>query len=364
MSRPAVRVFPPLPPSVYARRPRGRLPFPLDDPACRLFSLARHGLARGIEQLGLGAGDEVLTPAYHHGSEIEVFRTAGLGCRFYDATETLEPDIEELESLLGPRVRALHLIHYLGFPQDARRWRRWCDERGLLLVEDAAQAWLAHDRGSPVGSHGDVAIFSLYKTLGVPDGGATLCTGALPAPRGDRRVEATRLAKAHRSWLALRWPRVAYPRPVTTRAAQDGVPAGEFSVGDAEARPSPATGRMLPRLLVEDVADRRRRNYRALLSRLEDLVPPPFGELPAGASPFAFPVDSERKDALLDRLANAGVKALNLWSTPHPSLPEERYSQATARRRRTVGLPVHQELLPRHLELMVEAVGSHHAEPT
>ena len=358
MSRPTARVFPPLPPRVYLRRRRGGLPFPLDQPGCRLFALARHGLVRGVDELGLVPGDEILAPAYHHGSEIEAFRLRGLRCRFYDARESLEPDPVELESLVGPRVRALHLIHYLGFPQDAQRWRRWCDERGLLLIEDAAQAWLAHRDGTPVGAAGDLAIFSVYKTIGVPDGGAALCSVSLPGPRGKPRLELARIAKAHRSWVALRWPRVAYPRPLAPPVRQ-AVPPGEFALGAADARPSPLTAPMLDRLLSDDVADRRRRNYRVLLALLKEFVPPPFAALPPGAAPFAFPVDSERKDSLLSSLAQAGVRALDLWSVPHPSLPEDRFPGAGARRLRTLGLPVHQELQSRHLNVMAEIVAGH-----
>jgi dTDP-4-amino-4,6-dideoxygalactose transaminase len=133
-------VWPPLPPQAHLRRAGAALPFPLGEPGVVLLSRARHGLYLGVRALGLGPGDEVLVPAYHHGSEVEALVRAGLAVRFYEARESLAPDPGELDGMLGPRTRALHLIHYLGFPQDARCWRHWCDERGLLLIEDAAQA--------------------------------------------------------------------------------------------------------------------------------------------------------------------------------------------------------------------------------
>src|SRR5438067_5428718 len=115
----------PLPVSIWGRAPTRRLPFPLDDPRCRVFQRARHGLWYALRAAGVAPGDEALAPAYHHGSEIEALLRAGLVCRFYDATETLAPDESELEALLTPRTRALHLIHYIGFLPDAARWRRW-----------------------------------------------------------------------------------------------------------------------------------------------------------------------------------------------------------------------------------------------
>ncbi len=142
-----LNVWPPLPFELYTRRPSKRLPFPLEEPDCRIFSLARHGLFMGIKALGLEPGDEVLVPAYHHGSEIEALVRAGIVCRFYDVGQRLEPDEKELEALLDTPVRALFLIHYLGLPQNAARWRAWCDEHGLLLIEDAAQAWMSSSGG-------------------------------------------------------------------------------------------------------------------------------------------------------------------------------------------------------------------------
>jgi len=359
MSRPRLRVFPPLSPTVYARRGGGALPFPLNDARCRTFALARHGLLRGVERLGLRPGDEVLAPAYHHGSEIEAYVRAGLTPRFYDATDTLEPDPDELDRALGARVRALHLIHYLGFPSDAARWRRWCDERELLLIEDAAQAWLARRDGAAVGSLGDLAIFSLYKSVGVPDGGAVVASAPLPQPLGRRRVAVRRVAKAHRSWLAQRSPALASPRAARAAQERDRLPPGEFALGDPDSPASPLTEAMLPRLLRDDVAGRRRLNYASLLGRLGGLVPPPFAELHPGASPFAFPVAVADKRPLLDALVAAGIRALDLWSIPHPILPVERFPGAARRRQSTVGLPVHQELSRAHLDVIADAVARH-----
>src|SRR5919204_540193 len=179
MSAPRLAVWPPLPPTAWFRRPRTSLPFPLGQPGCVLFSLGRHALWQGVRALGLEQGEEVLVPAYNHGSEVEALGRAGLSPRFYSGADTLEPDEAELNSLVGGRTHALLLIHYLGFPQDVARWRAWCDRHGLLLLEDAAQSWLA-GRDGCAGASGDVAITCLYKTFGLPD-------GAAPAARRRRR---------------------------------------------------------------------------------------------------------------------------------------------------------------------------------
>jgi hypothetical protein len=325
-----VGVWAPLSPGVYLRRPEH--PWPLGE--ATLFAKARTALYAGLGELDLSDG-EVLAPTWHHGSEIEALVRAGLEPRWY---EGLEPDERELEALITPRTRALYLIHYLGFPQDGARWRRWCGERGLKLLEDCAMAWLATRDGQPAGSHGDLAIFCLYKTVGVPDGAALaglsnnlqLSPGALGL-RG--------LAWRHGAWLAGRLP----------GGRSDGAAAGgpdDLSLG-APRRPSLVSSALLTRAVSGEVAARRRANYRRLLATLQP--PAPFAELPEGACPFAFPLETADKPALLARLAAAGVRALDFWADGHPSAPAHPW------RKRIVALPVHHELRAADLDRIAAA---------
>ena len=256
--------WPPLPPGVYARRPRRELPFPLERDNCRLFSKARHGLWAALRTAGLEPGDEVLVPAFHHGSEIETLVQLGLVGRFYGGDESLAPDEAELESLLTPRVRALYLIHYNGFPQGATRWRHWADERGLLLVEDAAQAWLASSDGAAVGEAGDVSLFCLYKTFGLPDGAVVLAR-IPPAPVQRRSpLGAGTLVRRHASW-AMERSAVLASAGRGLRRDQPYDPSLDFALGDPETPASAASRFLLPRIADPGAAARRRANYGALL---------------------------------------------------------------------------------------------------
>jgi perosamine synthetase len=357
MSLPRLAVWPPLPPAAWFRRPRPYLPFPLAEAGCGLYSMGRHALWHGVRALGLKPGDEVLMPAYNHGSEVEALERAGLGLRFYEARDSLEPDESELEDLRGEPTRALYLIHYLGFPQDTGRWRDYCDERGLLLVEDAAQAWLAEREGRPLGSDGDLVIFCLYKTFGLPDGAALLIRGAAPAADG-RSLGLTRALRRNAGWLASRFgPLAPLGRPIGRRPVDER----EFALGDPDSSPATASALLLPRVSDPGAARRRRDNYRALHEELGELTPPPFGKLPPGASPFAFPIEVERKEETLARLAAARIRGLDLWSIPHGSIPPE--LQTGSRRSRTIGLPVHQELRPSDLERIAETVHGRRRAP-
>lgn len=356
MSRP-LRLLPAPSPLAHLRRPARQLPFPLSHPDCRLYTRARHGLWHGVRALGLRPGDEVLVPAYHHGSEVEALARAGLGCRYYAGTPGLEPDEEELAGLLGERVRALHVTHYLGFPQDARRWRRWCDAHGLLLLEDAAQAWLSERDGLPAGALGDCAIWCLYKTLPLPDGGALMCRRPPTGPTAAPRWGLGGLARAHAGWLAGRWTPLGVVRARTRRAAgarpYDAVE--DFALGDPETAATRTTGWLLARLRT-DAAARRRHSYARLLEHLAPLVPEPFRRLPDGASPFAFPVAVDDKAAFVGAMAARDVEVVDLWRVPHPSLAADAFPVAARLRATVAGLPVHQDLGAADTARIAEAV--------
>ncbi|HJU00612.1 MAG TPA: DegT/DnrJ/EryC1/StrS family aminotransferase [Actinomycetes bacterium] len=354
MIGPQLHPMAPLPPRAYASRHGGHRPFPLDGSGWRIFRRARQGLYQGVKALGLRSGDEVLVPAYHHGSEVQALLEAGLVCRFYEITEALAPDPDELDALAGPRTRALHLIHYFGFPQDAGRWRAWCDERGLLLLEDAAQAWLSSWRGRPVGSFGDLAIFSVYKTFGVPDGGLVVARRPLTGPAGPGSSGIRAVLGSHLQWLWQQWPLGDGGRQPHADRGYDQV--ADLALGDPRSAPTRMTVALLSSVEAERTRARRRRNYAVLLARLRDGIRPLFPELPDGAVPFLFPAGSSDKASLLERLERRGVTALDVWSVPHPTLPSSGFARTQALRRCVVGLPVHQELRQRGLERVVEAI--------
>jgi hypothetical protein len=119
---------------------------------------------------------------------------------------------------------------------------------------------------------------------------------------------------------------------------------------------SAATLHALRRVADPSVAERRRENYELLLARLGDRVAPPFDVLASGACPLVLPIAAADKPALLRRLRARGIRALDLWSVPHPSLPRDGFPRAAALRRTLVGLPVHQELRRRDLERIAAAV--------
>lgn len=210
-----------------------------------------------------------------------------------------------------------------------------------------------------------MAFFCLYKTYGLPDGGAVVSSVPPPFPSASRQSGLWRAFKRHINWVATRRKEVGLVhllfKPVQTwwnRSLSELKKQHhkEFEVGNPSTPPSTMTSFLLPKLLDEGTAEDRRKNYRFLLGHLGEMVPPPFDSLPEGASPFAFPIEVSDAKSFLLRLRHRGVGGLLFWLNPHPSLPVADFPRSKALREGLLALPVHQELTMADLEQIVQAV--------
>jgi dTDP-4-amino-4,6-dideoxygalactose transaminase len=143
------------------------------------------GLASGTDALrlalaalGVGPGDEVLTPAFSFVASASTALMVGATPVFVDIEpETYALDVEAAARAITPRTRALVAVHLYGHPAPMDRVAALARARGLALVEDAAQAIGATWQGRPVGSWGDATCLSFYPTKnlgGCGDGGMLL----------------------------------------------------------------------------------------------------------------------------------------------------------------------------------------------
>ncbi len=130
----------------------------------------------------------------------------------------------------------------------------------------------------------------------------------------------------------------------------------DFTLGDPGLAPYVTTGFLIKRVACQAAQAARAANYTFLLKRLKHLVPEPFAHLPEGASPFAFPIQSDRRRELFDQLARNAIQVGYLWPRPHSSLPAADFPRVVALKKSTVVLPVHQELGVGELERIVDSV--------
>jgi perosamine synthetase len=376
--------YPTLSPRMLLPTPRSaNVPFPFNDPSARYFYLARNGIA-ALARLWDLNGSEVLFPAYFHGVELEALLQAGVRLRFYPVREGMRVRVDDVISRIDSKTRAVYLIHYLGFPGPVAELAQVTRERGLLLIEDCALALLSCSGDRPLGSWGDAAIFCLYKTLPVPNGGAVVLRngGRSALPEGDPPSWVSTLAlvagslERHLQIEGRRWSRrlLKAVRATGKRAAR-ALGRTPVEIGTAHFEPSNArlamsrvSGRIVAAQDFRAIVEKRRRNYLQLLDRLGDVAPPVFDSLPAGVCPLSYPLQVRDKPAVAEKFLAHGVEAVNFWFPRHPAGPREEYLEVDELRRTVLELPCHQDLTPQTIERVAsvarEVLGKQEARQT
>ena len=129
-----------------------------------------------LRALGVGGGDEVIVPAFSFFATVEAVILAGGVPVFADVdAATLNLDPADAAARVTARTVGVLGVHLYGRPFDVDGVQRICDQHGLWMVEDAAQAHGAHFGGRRVGGCGRLGAWSFYPTKNLGcygDGGA------------------------------------------------------------------------------------------------------------------------------------------------------------------------------------------------
>lgn len=325
--------------------------------------LARNAVWRVARLLDL-VGGEVIVPAYHHGVEIAALLHAGVAVSFARVDGAARLDLEDVEARIGPRTRALYLIHYAGFPQDTDAAVGLVRRHGLKLIEDCALALFSRDGARPLGSAGDAAVFCFYKTLPVAHGGALVVKSPLVAfAPGEPPVApalAATLSHAVGSMLVTgertlgaAGARLRGLARTTARGGRAWARHLDVAVGTQGLDPA-ALGLGMSALMrwvvdrtdAEAVVRARRANWLALHAQLGRPERAVWNRLPDGVCPLFYGVRVDDKARALARLAGDGIQAIDFWNRGHESLDAAAYPEARELRRSVVELPCHQDLGP------------------
>ena len=127
-----------------------------------------------LEALGIGPGDEVIVPTLTYIASVNTIIQTGATPVFVDSLEaSWQIDPEDVRRKITPRTKAVMAVHLYGLPCDMDALMAICDEHGLLLVEDCAEAFGTRYKGRHVGTFGDVSTFSFFgnKTITTGEGG-------------------------------------------------------------------------------------------------------------------------------------------------------------------------------------------------
>jgi dTDP-4-amino-4,6-dideoxygalactose transaminase len=165
-------------------------------------ALLSHSGTAALEMAALLAeiepGDEIIMPSYTFTSTANAFVLRGAVPVFVDVrADTLNIDERLIEPAITPRTKAVCVVHYAGVGCEMDPIANLCERRGLILVEDAAQGFMAKYRGRALGTFGHFGALSFHETKNVisGEGGALLVN----APEFSERAEIIREKGTNRS---------------------------------------------------------------------------------------------------------------------------------------------------------------------
>ena len=130
-----------------------------------------------LRALKLGPGDEVITTPLSWIATLNAIHLCGCHPVFVDITDDFNIDVDRIEEKISPRTKAIVPVHFTGRMCDMPKLVAVAQKHGLLVIEDAAQAFGAHLDGQFAASFGDVSAFSFnpMKVLaGYGEAGAVL----------------------------------------------------------------------------------------------------------------------------------------------------------------------------------------------
>jgi dTDP-4-amino-4,6-dideoxygalactose transaminase len=132
------------------------------------------GLHLAMIVAGVGEADEVICPSMSYIATANVIRYTGAKVVFAEVNpHTYNIDINHVRQLVTSRTKAILIVHQIGMPADIDTFKQLCEEKNLVLIEDAACAAGSAYKGEKIGSHSDLVCFSFHprKVITTGDGG-------------------------------------------------------------------------------------------------------------------------------------------------------------------------------------------------
>lgn len=354
--------------------------FPFADGKVIFTYQGRYAINLVCQLLHIGAGDEVMVPAYNCGAEVDPFVWAGVKVSFYRIDNGAAIDTEDIVRRVTRSTRLIYVTHFFGWPQEISDLAKWCKKSGLFLVEDCAQALFSKGYHNTIGRIGDAAIYSLVKSLPVPDGGALVLNNkdiwneanTFRPPR-HRNIVLNTLPLL-KQWLMHKntfWQHFEFTRKLLNKSwlrrpmdqnrtgeMQRELPTSNYFDGQKiDWSISRLSKEMLRKTDPDTIAKIRQRNYQLLHDRIRNIkaIELLFDDLPNDVCPLSFPVFVKDRNRWCNALEDKGIPAGG-WPSYHRGFDWKEFPEARHLKNDLLTLPVNQSLDVNHMEYIAKCV--------
>lgn len=279
------------------------------------YDRARDAFGSVLDKIGITRDDKVLLPAYigwsaREGSGVfDPVSERNIQSVFYALDGTLSIDLDDLKTKIETSgAKAILLIHYFGFVDPhCNTIIETAKAKGMTVIEDAAHAMFTDFVGRACGRSSDYKLYSLHKMLPLLNGGMLIA------------AQETELPNDTLSYCV-------YGNPFHY---------------DFEA-----------------ISQRRIVNYNLIsqfLGRGNDLIKTLYNELSDGIVPQTYPVllPKSNRDKVYQQMNQKGWGVVSLYHTMIDCIDQFEFSETHSVSRSILNLPVHQDVYPELIELMI-----------
>jgi len=285
-------------------------------------------LVLGMRALGIGPGDEVITPPNSFIASTSAIVMTGATPVFADVLDDQNIDPDAVAAAIGPKTKAIMIVHLTGRVCDMDPILTLAEKHGLFVIEDAAQAIGSTYRGRNAGTFGDIGCFSAHplKNLNAAgDAGFVTCRSSEVA----KHIRVLRNIGMQDRNTVVAW-------------------SGVSRLDTLQAEILRLRLRQLPGVIAA-----RRRNqalYRELLDAATVTLPPDRAH--EGNTWHSFVIQVDRRDALKEYLATQGIGSAIHYPVPIHLQPvaadlgyaKGAFPQTEQQAERILTLPIHQFL--------------------
>lgn len=139
--------------------------------------------------LGIGAGDEVIVPAFSYIATANVVELVGATPVFVDIDpDTFNIDVSKIEAVITSKTKAIIPVHEFGLACDIEGVMILAKKYNLFMIEDAACALGAKQHEKYAGTFGDFGSFSLHPRKSISSGEGGLVTTSDAAHANKLRI--------------------------------------------------------------------------------------------------------------------------------------------------------------------------------
>jgi dTDP-4-amino-4,6-dideoxygalactose transaminase len=331
------------------------------------------GVASGTEALelalyacGVGAGDEVIVPAFTFiatGSAVTALGARPVFADIEPATFNLDPS--QVEAHITPRTRAIVVVHLFGLAADMDPILALAARHGISVIEDNAQSIGARHHGRKTGSMGRAGCLSFYpsKNLGAYGDAGMIVTDDEKLATRLRALrnhgQTSRYLSTERGWNSRLDELQAAILRVKLRHLANWTAARQ-----AHARRYDSLLRDLPGITLPRVPVGREHVYYLYTIRVLGLVPGRAARRAAGGAVGTDPGREARSDVVQQRLADRGVTSVVYYPVPLHLQPlyaslggkpgDFRVSERASRE--VLSIPLYPELTDAQVERVAQAL--------